>query len=60
MNELSRRVEVNTHIEGGRVVGFNAMICDVHASVILCTTSPFALSTVEDVCDPELDKLFAV
>lgn len=60
VNELGRWVEVHTHVEGRRIVGFNAVIRDVHASVMLCTASPFVLSTVEDVCDPKLDEFFAV
>lgn len=60
MNELGCWVEVDTHVERGRVVGFNAVIRDVHASIILRATSPFALSTVEDVRDPKLDEFFTV
>ncbi len=60
VNELGCWVEVDTHVERGRVVGFNAVIRDVHASIMLRTASPFALGTVEDVRDPELDEFFAV
>lgn len=53
MNELGRRVEVDTHVKGGRVVGFDAVVGDAHTSVVLRPAAPLALGTVEDVCDAE-------
>lgn len=60
VDEFSCGVEVDAHVKGGRVVGFDAVIRDVHAGVILCPSSPFTLCAVEDVCDPQLYQLFTV
>lgn len=60
MNEFCSRVKVDTHVKGRRVMGLDAMIGDVHSLVVLGTTPPFALRTVEDMSDPKLDKFLAV
>lgn len=60
VNEFCSRVEINTHVKGGGVVGLNAMVGNIHSHVVLRTTPPFALCTVEDVCDPKFYKFLAV
>lgn len=56
MDELSSRIEVDAHVEGGRVVRLDAVISDVHPGVILGAAAPLALCTVEDVCDAEFGQ----
>lgn len=53
MDELGGRIEVDAHVEGGRVVGLDAVVRHVHAGVVLGAAAPLALRTVEDVCDAE-------
>lgn len=60
VNEFCSRVEVDTHVEGGRVMGLDAMVGDIHSLIVLCTTPPFALCTVKDVRDPKFCKFLAV
>lgn len=60
VNEFRSRVEVDTHVKGGRVMSLDAMIGDIHSLIVLRTTPPFALCTVEDVRDPKLYKFLAV
>lgn len=60
VNEFCSRVKVDTHVKGGRVVGLDAMVSDIHSLIVLCTTPPFALCTVEDVRDPKLYKFLSV
>lgn len=60
MDELSGRIEVDAHVKGGGVVGLYAVICDVHARVVLRSAAPFALGTVEDVRDAEFGQLTSV
>ena len=57
MDELSSRIEVDTHVKGRRVVSLDAVIGDVHPGVILGPASPLALGTVEDVCDAKFGQL---
>lgn len=45
MNELCSCIKVDAHVVGGRVVGFDAKICDSHSGVIV-VASPGAVSTV--------------
>lgn len=60
MDELGSRIEVDAHVEGGGVVSLDAVIGDVHPCVIFCSTAPFALCTVEDVCDAKSGQLTAI
>lgn len=60
MDELSRRIEVDTHVKGGGVVGLDAVIGDVHPCVVLRSAAPFALGTVEDVRNTEFGQLTPV
>ncbi len=60
MDELSCRIEVDTHVKGRRVVRLDAVICDVHAGVVLGSTAPLALSTVQDVCDAQFGQFTAI
>lgn len=60
MNELGRGVEVDAHVKGGRVVGFDAVVGDVHAGVVLGPAAPLALGAVEDVRDAEFGQLPAI
>lgn len=60
MDEFSCRIEVDAHVEGGGVVRLNAVIGDVHPGVILGSAAPFALGTVEDVCNAKFGKLTPV
>lgn len=60
VDELSSRIEVDAHVEGGGIMSLDAVISDVHPSVILGTASPLALGTVEDVCNLEFGQLSSV
>lgn len=60
VDELSRRIEVDAHVKGGGVVGLDALIGDVHPSVVLCSATPLALGTVEDVRNAEFGQLAPV
>lgn len=60
MDELGRRIEVDAHVKGGGVVGFDAVIGDVHACVVLRSSAPLALGTVEDVRNAEFGQLAPV
>lgn len=58
--ELCSGVEVDTHVEGGCVVGLDALVGDVHASVILRPAAPLTLGTVQDVGDAKPCQLTPV
>lgn len=60
VDELSCRIEVDTHVKGGGVVSLDAVIGDVHPGVMLGTTAPLALGTVEDVRYPKFGQLTAI
>lgn len=60
MDELGCRVEVDAHVESGRVVGLDAVVGDVHTGIVLGTAAPLALGAVEDVCDAEFGQLPAI
>jgi len=60
VDKLSSRIEVNTHVESRGVVSLNAVIGDVHSSVILGSTAPLALCTVQDVCNAKFGQLTAI
>lgn len=60
MDELGRRVEVHAHVEGGGVVGLDAVVGDAHPSVVLRSAAPLALGAVEDVRDAEFGQLAPV
>lgn len=60
VDELSCRIEVDTHVEGGGVVCLNAVIGDIHPSVVLRSAAPLALGTVEDVRNAQFGQLTAV
>lgn len=60
VNELSSRIEVDTHVKRGRVVSLDAVICDVHPSIVLCSSAPLALRAVEDVRDAQFGQFSAV
>lgn len=60
VDELSGRIEVDTHVKGGGVVGLDALIGDVHPRVVLRSAAPFALGAVEDVRDAEFGQLASV
>lgn len=57
VDELGRRIEVDAHVEGGRVVSLDAVVGDVHAGVVLGPTAPLALGAVEDVRDAKFRQL---
>jgi len=57
VDELGGRVKVDAHVEGGRVMGLDALVGDVHAGVILGPTAPLALRTVQDVGDAQFSQL---
>lgn len=60
VDELSCRIKVHTHVEGGGVMSLDAVIGDVHPGVMLGTTAPLALGTVEDVRYPKFGQLTAI
>lgn len=60
MDELGSRVEVDAHVEGGRVVRLDAVVGDVHPRVVLGSAPPLALRTVQDVRDAEFGQLAAI
>lgn len=60
MNELSSRIEVYAHVKVGGVVGLDAMVGDVHPSVTLCSSTPLALCTVQDVSDAKFDQFTSI
>lgn len=57
MDELGRGIEVDAHVEGGRVVSLDAVVGDVHAGVVLGPAAPLALGAVEDVRDAKFRQL---
>lgn len=48
MNELCSGVEVDAHVVGWRVMGFDAQVCDSHSGVEVIP-SPGTVSTVQHV-----------
>lgn len=57
MDEVSGRVEVGAHVEGGRVVGLDAQVADAGALIVLGTPPPLAVRGIEDVGDPQVSQL---
>lgn len=60
VDELGRRIEVDAHVKGGRVVSLDAVVGDVHAGVVLGPAAPLALGAVEDVRDAKFRQLATI